>query len=116
MNGIPWTHAEQAIVIANYQDKSARQIAQMLPGRTWRGVHRQAHLLGCGKYTQPKRKRPDREEMDKQQMRVQILVLYQTMSPTERTIWRRFIESTTHELWAHHRYCMECVARKENKQ
>lgn len=48
---IPWTKEEDEIILSNRQHMSAKQLAELLPGRTWHAVRSRIRTLGLQKET-----------------------------------------------------------------
>lgn len=57
--GKRWTGEELEIVYKNYSTKTIRQIAEMLPSRSFSAVKNKIKLIKFGKYKKRKRKNND---------------------------------------------------------
>lgn len=61
-HGEMWTGEELEIVYKNYSTKTIRQIAEMLPSRSFSAVKNKIKLIKFGKYKKRKRKNNDNND------------------------------------------------------
>lgn len=62
IHGKRWTSEELEIVYKNYSTKTIRQIAEMLPSRSFSAVKNKIKLIKFGKYKKRKRKNNDNND------------------------------------------------------